>query len=38
MMTRAELATLLTQVISDGDSDGIWFVVGELEKGGVISC
>lgn len=33
MKTRKELAEILKAGIEDGDSDTIWFVVGELEKG-----
>ena len=27
------LATLLTNALNDGDTDAIWYVIGELEKG-----
>jgi hypothetical protein len=31
-MNNTELAQLLKDGINDGDSDVIWFVIGELEK------
>ena len=34
MKTRKELAEILKAGIQDGDSDTIWFVVGELEREG----
>lgn len=33
MKTRKELAELLKFGIEDGDTDTVWYVVGELEKG-----
>ena len=32
MKSRAELADLLRICIEEGDSDGVWFVIGELER------
>lgn len=33
MKTRKELAELLKFGVEDGDTDTVWYVVGELEKG-----
>lgn len=33
MKTRKELAELLKFGVEDGDTDTVWFVIGELEKG-----
>jgi hypothetical protein len=33
MMSRKELADILTRGMEGGDIDMVWFVVGELEKG-----
>ena len=33
MKTRLELAEILKSGIEDGDTDTVWFVIGELEKG-----
>ena len=33
MKSREELANLLKQCLENGDIDGVWFVIGELEKG-----
>jgi hypothetical protein len=32
MKSRKELAELLKFALQDMDSDGIWYVIGELEK------
>ena len=31
-MTNKKLAKLLISALKDGDTDTIWFVIGELEK------
>jgi hypothetical protein len=33
MKSRKELAELLKFAIEDGDTDTLWFIVGELERG-----
>lgn len=35
MRTRLELATILTNALEYEDIDAVWYVIGELEKGGV---
>ncbi len=31
-MNNKKLAKILTEAIENGDTDAIWFVIGELEK------
>jgi hypothetical protein len=32
MKSRRELARILIESIQEGDIDGVWFVIGELER------
>ena len=32
MKSRKELADLLKVCVEEGDTDGVWFVIGELER------
>ena len=32
MKSRKELAEILIESIHQGDTDGVWFVIGELER------